>query len=128
MVVREGEVHHRPDLDLAVDGDRLLLDGVQAEHGGLREVDDGRAHERAEDAAVADGEGAAGHVLDGELVVARLEESVSTVVDKLELQHLTFLPSSAMAFSMPTISRASALRTTGVTNPFSVETATLMST
>jgi hypothetical protein len=38
----------------------------------LWQVDDGGAHERAEDTAVADGEGAAGHVLDGELVVTSL--------------------------------------------------------
>lgn len=73
VVVGQGEVHHGADLDLAVDGDWLVLDGVQAEDSGLGQVDDGRAHEGAEDAAVRDGEGAAGHVLDGELVVAGLE-------------------------------------------------------
>ena len=73
VVVGQGEVHHGADLDLAVDGDGLVLDGVQAEDGGLGQVDDGGAHEGAEDAAVGDGEGAAGHVFDGELVVAGLE-------------------------------------------------------
>ena len=41
---------------------------------------------------------------------------------------ITFLPRSAMDFSMPTRSMDSVLRTTGVTRPFSVATATLMST
>ena len=72
VVVGQGEVHHGADLDLAVDGDGLVLDGVQAEDGRLRQVDDRGAHEGAEHAAVGDGEGAAGHVLDGELVVAGL--------------------------------------------------------
>ena len=52
MVVGERDDHNRADDDLAVDDDGLLLDGVHTEHGGLREVDDGRAVERAEDAAV----------------------------------------------------------------------------
>ena len=72
MIVREREEHHGPDFDFAVDSDGLVLDGVEAEHGGLREIDDRGAHQRAEDAAVADGEGAAGHVLDRELAVAGL--------------------------------------------------------
>ena len=37
---------------------------MHAEDGTLRRVDDGRAHERAEGAAVADGEAASGHVLE----------------------------------------------------------------
>lgn len=73
MIVGQGEVHHGANLDLAVDGDGLVLDGVQAEDGGLGQVDDRGAHEGAEDAAVGDGEGAAGHVFDGELVVTGLE-------------------------------------------------------
>jgi hypothetical protein len=36
VVVAEGEIHHRADDDLAVDGDRALVDGVQAEDGALR--------------------------------------------------------------------------------------------
>lgn len=74
MVVGQSEVHHGADLDLAVDGNGLLLDGVQAENGGLGQVDDGGAHEGAEDATVGDGEGAASHVFDGELVVTGLKE------------------------------------------------------
>lgn len=79
VIVRQRQVHHRPDLDFAVDGHGLLFDGVQAQHGGLREVDDGRAHERAEDAAVADGVCAAGHVFDGEFVVAGLHNAENVV-------------------------------------------------
>ncbi len=40
----------------------------------------------------------------------------------------TFLPRSEMACSMPIMSIDSAFRTTGVTRPFGVATATLMST
>lgn len=40
----------------------------------------------------------------------------------------TFLPISAMAFSIPMMSFVSAFLTTGVTRPFSVATATLIST
>ena len=72
MIIRQRQIHHRPDLDFAVDGYGFVFDGVQAEDRGLRKVDDGCAHEGAEDAAVADGEGAAGHVFDGEFVVAGL--------------------------------------------------------
>ena len=57
---------------LAVDGHRSIEDAVHAENGRLWQVDDGRAEEGAEDAAVADGERAALHVLDGELVEASL--------------------------------------------------------
>lgn len=72
MVVGQGQVHHGADHDLAVDDDGLVLDGVKPEDGGLREVDNGGAHEGTEDAAVADGEGATGHILDGKLVVTSL--------------------------------------------------------
>lgn len=47
---------------------------------------------------------------------------------RLLAERQTFLPRSAMDFSMPIISNDSAFRTTGVTRPFSVATATLMST
>ncbi len=35
---------------LAVDGNGAVVDGMQSQDGGLGRVDDGRAHERAEDA------------------------------------------------------------------------------
>ena len=56
--------HHRPDDDLAVDGDRALLDLVHAQDRALRGVDDRRGHQRAEHAAVGDRERAAGQLLD----------------------------------------------------------------
>ena len=64
---------------------------------------------RAEDAAVGDGERAAGEFLDGERALARL------------------LAKSAISFSMAAKLLASASRTTGTTSPRSVETATPMS-
>src|SRR5690606_20892107 len=41
-------------------------------NGGLRRVDDRRGQQRAEHATVGDGEGAAGHLLHGQLAVTRL--------------------------------------------------------
>ena len=72
VVVRQRDVHHRPDLDLAVDRDRAVLDLVQAEDADLRVVDDRRRDERAEHAAVGDRERAAGEVVHRQLAVARL--------------------------------------------------------
>jgi hypothetical protein len=78
VVVGKGQVHHGTNLHLAVDGNGAFLDGVEAEHGGLRQVDDGSAHQGTKDAAVADGEGTTGHVLDRELAVTGLGLFVST--------------------------------------------------
>ena len=122
MVVRQGDVHHGPRLDLASghhhgalkkgqawhvgSGHRgvlgkwfagiliqgfspqevtihrshppptphilYLVDRVHAEDGRLRGVDDGRAHHGAVHAAVADREGAPGHVVYADGPVARL--------------------------------------------------------
>ena len=134
VIVGESEEHHGADLDLAVDSDGLVLDGVKTEDGGLGCVDDGGAHEGAKDTAVADGEGTTGHVFNCELVVAGLKtESVHcrhrSKVSARGKMLLTFLPSAAISSaSMPMRSRLSALRTTGVTRPFSVATATEIST
>jgi hypothetical protein len=72
VVVGEGDVHHRPDLDLVADGDRLPLDLVHAEDAGLRRVEDRRRRQRALDAAIGDREGAAREIVDRQLAVARL--------------------------------------------------------
>lgn len=72
VVVGQSQVHHGPGLDLAVHNDGALLDGVETQDRGLGQVDDGRAHERAEDTSVADGESTASHVLERELAVACL--------------------------------------------------------
>lgn len=128
MVVCESEVHHGADFDFSVDSDRLVLDGVETEDSSLWEVDDGSSEHGAEDTTVGDGESAASHVFDGKLVVASLSKSAYVSFSYILLIMLTFLPRSAIAFSMPTMSKLSAFRTTGVTRPFSVATATLMST
>src|SRR5438128_1919704 len=67
VVVGQRDVHHRRGDDLAVLDDRALLDGVHAEDRALRRVDDRRRHQRAEGAAVGDGERAALQVLQGDL-------------------------------------------------------------
>mmetsp|Transcript_842 Transcript_842/g.2144 ORF Transcript_842/g.2144 Transcript_842/m.2144 type:complete len:415 (-) Transcript_842:394-1638(-) len=72
VVVGEGHVHHGPGDDLSVDDHGPLVGGVHTEDGRLRWVDDGGGEEGAKDAAVGDGEGAAGHVVDGHGAVARL--------------------------------------------------------
>src|SRR5882762_2102958 len=59
VVVAEGGIHHRADLDLVADDDRALLDLMHAENARLRRVEDRRRHERAVDAAIGDREGAA---------------------------------------------------------------------
>ena len=64
MVVAERHIHHRADDDLAVEGDRALLNLVQPEDADLGRVEDRRAQQRTEDAAVGDGEGAAAQVFD----------------------------------------------------------------
>src|SRR5262249_40286800 len=63
VIVGQSGVHHRTQHDLAIDADRTLLDRVQAEDADLRRVEDRRAHQRAEDAAVRDAEGPAAQVL-----------------------------------------------------------------
>jgi hypothetical protein len=59
MIIRERDIHHGPDDDLAVYGHGPLLDGMHAEDAGLRRIDDGRGEERTKHAAIGDGEGAA---------------------------------------------------------------------
>jgi hypothetical protein len=68
-----GGVSYRSNLDFAVDGHRSFFDGMETEHCGLRQIDDGRAHHAAEDTAVTDSVGAACHVLNRELAIACLK-------------------------------------------------------
>src|SRR4028119_1185 len=73
VVVGEGEVHHRADLDLAVDDHRALLDLVHPQDGYLRHGEDRRREQAPEDTAVSDGERPAGEVLKLELALAGLD-------------------------------------------------------
>src|SRR4051812_38608370 len=59
VVVGEGDIHHRANHYLTAERHRAILDRVKAEDADLRRVEDWRAEERAEDAAVGDGERAA---------------------------------------------------------------------
>lgn len=61
---------YRSDLHFAIDCHRSLLGGVHSKDCGLGKVDDRSAHHRAKNSVVVDSEGAAGHVLDGKLIIA----------------------------------------------------------
>lgn len=52
MVIREGDDHYGSNHNLAVHNNRLLFDSVHTEHGGLWEVNDGSAIQRAKDTTV----------------------------------------------------------------------------
>src|SRR5438876_357721 len=56
VIVRQRDVHHRADDRLAADGDRSLLDLVHAENSRLWRIEQRRGQQRADDAAVGDGE------------------------------------------------------------------------
>ncbi len=72
MIVGEREIHHRADLDLAVDHHRTLLDLVHSENRDLRRIQDRRRHERTEHAAVRKRERAAGELIERDRAVASL--------------------------------------------------------
>ncbi len=73
MVVGERQIHHRPRLHRAIGHDhRAHLRLVHAEDAGLGRIQDRRREERAVDAAVRNGEGAAGKVVEAELAVPGL--------------------------------------------------------
>src|SRR5918997_5338113 len=72
VVVGEGEVHHGPDLYLAVHDHRPLLDLVHPQDSHLRYVQDRCRVQGPEDAAVGYGERAALKLLDAQGALARL--------------------------------------------------------
>src|SRR5690606_16413965 len=76
VVVGQREVHHRPDHDFVVNGDWALLDLVHAEDRALRRIEDRRRNERAEYAAVGDGERTAGELLHGDAGFLRARAEV----------------------------------------------------
>src|SRR5690625_4438826 len=72
MIVAERQIHHRADHDLTADDHRAFLNLVHSKNAGLRRVQNGRGHERSVDPAIRDSEGAALHVIERQLAVARL--------------------------------------------------------
>src|SRR5688500_19603517 len=52
MIVGQRDVHHRANHRLSVDRNHPVLDFVETENADLRWIEDRRAHERPEDAAV----------------------------------------------------------------------------
>ena len=80
MVIAQRDVHHRRGNHLAVLDDCTLLDGVHAQDGALRRVDDRGGEQRAEGAAVGDGERAALQVLQLQAAFARRD---GVIVDRL---------------------------------------------
>src|SRR5277367_5615140 len=101
MIVSQCQIHHWSDFDLAIDNDSLVFDSMQAQNCSLRQIDYGSAHQRTEDASITDRESASSHILNGELIVTSLNycQKVKQAVIKMVI---TFLPRSAIAFSMPT--------------------------
>src|SRR5689334_7642661 len=69
VIVGERDHHYRPDDDLAADRDGTIRDLMEAEDADLRRVEDRGAEQRPEDAAVGDGEGAAGQILERQRAV-----------------------------------------------------------
>src|SRR5690606_16696666 len=89
VVVGERHVHHRSDNHLAITSHRSLLDGMHPEHARLRWVDYRRRHQRTENAAVTDGEGAAAELVRQQLVVSGpLSEVGDLLLDLGERQPL----------------------------------------
>lgn len=117
MVVGEREVHHGSRHDFVSPDDWAVDDGVHAEDGALGRVDDGRAHEGAEGASVGDGEGAALHVLDGDLALLAL---LGEVRQALNQSPITSSKSWNFMFWQ--------FLSTGTSSPVGVATATEMST
>ena len=70
VIIGQCDVHHGADHDLTVHRHRPVLDLVHPENPGLRRVEDRGREQRAEDAAVGDGEGAAGEIVRRDLAVA----------------------------------------------------------
>src|SRR5690606_30241853 len=69
VVVREGDVHHRTDLDLPVHHDRTLDNVVHAEDADLRCVEDRRGEHRPVNTPVGDREAATLKLIEGQLAV-----------------------------------------------------------
>jgi hypothetical protein len=65
-------VHYGSDPHFAIECHRSLLGGVHSKDCGLGKVDDREYLSSSQNSAVVDGEGTAGHVLDGKLIVASL--------------------------------------------------------
>ena len=63
MIIRQREVHHWPDYDLAIFDHGAFNDVVHAEDGALWGVQDRRRQHRTENSAVGDREGTAGQFL-----------------------------------------------------------------
>ncbi len=85
MVVGQREVHHVADCDgilaeLVGDDDRALNQSTGAEDGDLGLVDDRGVEEGSSRAIVGDGEGAAGQLVRGHLVVAGAGSEIANLV------------------------------------------------
>lgn len=76
MIVGQCQFHHRAALELAVDFDDAIEDGVHAEDGGLGWVDDWCGYFGSEDASIANSEGSTCEIFDGQFVVASLNSEL----------------------------------------------------
>jgi hypothetical protein len=72
VVVGQSQVHDGPRHDLVTSDDWSVDDGVHAQNGALRRIEDGSSHHGTECATVGDGESSALHVFDGDLAFTSL--------------------------------------------------------
>ena len=117
VVVGEREVHHGPGDDLIAPDHWPVDDRVHSEDGALRRVDDRSAHQRAESAAVGDGESAALHVLQRDLPFLSLLSEMREALSKRDCTNSKSWNFMSWQFL-----------STGTSRPVGVETATEMST
>src|SRR5690606_24724094 len=88
VVVGHGKVVHGAHHHLAVFDHSAILGGVHAQDSGLRGVDDGGGHHRAEGPAIGDGESTTGHFFNAQLTVSGLLAKFCDLLFDLSKAHL----------------------------------------
>ena len=88
MVVRHGKVVHGANHHHPVFHHGPVFGRVYAQNGGLGRVNDGGGQHGAKRAAIADREGAAGHLFNAQLAVARLDAVLGNFFLNLCKAHL----------------------------------------
>ena len=71
MVIRQRDIHHRADFDLASNRHGAVLNFVHTQNARLRRVQDRRGHQRSINAAIGDGEGTARQFIELQRAITR---------------------------------------------------------